>query len=58
MLKSDMAPSGSINFSLDNVMEGWRLKRLPRIDQDILRQILKEIREHPNNRENITFHGW
>ena len=26
-----------INSSLDNVMEGWRLKRLPRIDQDILR---------------------
>ena len=26
-----------INTSLDNVMEGWRLKRLPRIDQDILR---------------------
>ncbi len=26
-----------INDSLDNVMEGWRLKRLPCIDQDILR---------------------
>ncbi len=26
-----------INSSLDNVMEGWRLKRLPKIDQDILR---------------------
>ncbi|WP_269622068.1 transcription antitermination factor NusB [Prochlorococcus marinus] len=26
-----------INSSLDQVMEGWRLKRLPRIDQDILR---------------------
>ncbi|AAP99055.1 MULTISPECIES: transcription antitermination factor NusB [Prochlorococcus] len=26
-----------INDALDNVMEGWRLKRLPRIDQDILR---------------------
>ncbi len=26
-----------INSSLDSVMEGWRLKRLPRIDQDILR---------------------
>ena len=26
--------------------------------KDILRQILKEIREHPNNRENITFNGW
>ena len=27
----------TINSSLDNVMEGWRLKRLPCIDQDILR---------------------
>ncbi len=27
----------TINCSLDNVMEGWRLKRLPCIDQDILR---------------------
>ena len=27
----------TINDSLDNVMEGWRLKRLPCIDQDILR---------------------
>ncbi|KGG14488.1 MULTISPECIES: transcription antitermination factor NusB [unclassified Prochlorococcus] len=26
-----------INSSLDSVMDGWRLKRLPRIDQDILR---------------------
>ena len=26
-----------INIGLDNVMEGWRLKRLPHIDQDILR---------------------
>ena len=27
----------SIDFQIDNVMEGWRLKRLPRIDRDILR---------------------
>ena len=27
----------TINSSLDNVMEGWRLQRLPRIEQDILR---------------------
>ncbi len=27
----------TINSTLDNVMEGWRLRRLPRIDQDILR---------------------
>ena len=26
-----------IDKTLDNVMEGWRLKRLPRIDRDILR---------------------
>tara|TARA_B100000214_G_scaffold128390_1_gene91328 strand:+ start:444 stop:1070 length:627 start_codon:yes stop_codon:yes gene_type:complete len=26
-----------IDKNLDNVMEGWRLKRLPRIDRDILR---------------------
>ena len=29
--------------SLDNVMEGWRLKRLPRIDQDILRLAYVDI---------------
>tara|TARA_Y100001968_G_scaffold326111_1_gene368566 strand:+ start:3573 stop:4208 length:636 start_codon:yes stop_codon:yes gene_type:complete len=27
----------SIDAKIDNVMEGWRLKRLPRIDRDILR---------------------
>ena len=27
----------NIDNQLDNVMEGWRLKRLPRIDRDILR---------------------
>ncbi len=27
----------TIDSTLNNVMEGWRLKRLPRIDQDILR---------------------
>ncbi len=32
-----------INASLDNVMEGWRLKRLPRIDQDILRLAYVDI---------------
>ena len=26
-----------IDMTLDSVMEGWRLKRLPKIDQDILR---------------------
>ena len=32
-----------INTSLDNVMEGWRLKRLPIIDQDILRLAYVDI---------------
>ncbi len=32
-----------INSSLDNVMDGWRLKRLPRIDQDILRLAYVDI---------------
>ena len=32
-----------INTSLDDVMEGWRLKRLPRIDQDILRLAYVDI---------------
>ena len=27
----------NIDVNLDQVMEGWRLKRLPRIDRDILR---------------------
>ena len=35
--------SSLINTSLDNVMEGWRLKRLPRIDQDILRLAYVDI---------------
>ena len=26
--------------------------------KDILRQVLKEIKDHPNNRENITFNSW
>lgn len=32
-----------INPLLDGVMEGWRLNRLPRIDQDILRLAIAEI---------------
>jgi len=32
-----MKESIRIDEKLDNVMEGWRLKRLPRIDRDILR---------------------
>ncbi|MBL69521.1 MAG: hypothetical protein CMO74_13955 [Verrucomicrobiales bacterium] len=35
---------------------GGRLKILAQ--KDILRQILKEIKDHPNNRENITFGSW
>ena len=32
-----------IDQSLDSVMEGWRLKRLPRIDRDILRLALVDL---------------
>tara|TARA_B100000579_G_scaffold334086_1_gene284633 strand:+ start:62 stop:682 length:621 start_codon:yes stop_codon:yes gene_type:complete len=32
-----------IDINLDSVMEGWRLKRLPRIDQDILRLALVDL---------------
>ena len=32
-----------IDESLDSVMEGWRLKRLPRIDRDILRLALVDL---------------
>ena len=35
---------------------GTKLKILAQ--KDILRQILKEIKDHPNNRENITFNSW
>ncbi len=32
-----------IDYSLDSVMEGWRLKRLPRIDRDILRLAMVDL---------------
>jgi len=32
-----------IDTNLDNVMEGWRLKRLPRIDRDILRLAVVDL---------------
>ena len=32
-----------IDESLDDVMEGWRLKRLPRIDRDILRLAVVDL---------------
>ena len=32
-----------IDQSIDSVMEGWRLKRLPRIDRDILRLALVDL---------------
>ena len=32
-----------IDHKLDSVMEGWRLKRLPRIDRDILRLALVDL---------------
>ena len=35
---------------------GGKLKTLAQ--KDILRQILKEIKDHPNNREDITFNSW
>ena len=34
-----------IDQSLDSVMEGWRLKRLPRIDRDILRLAFVDLIE-------------
>ncbi len=33
-----------IDSCIDNVMEGWRFKRLPRIDRDILRLAFVEIK--------------
>ena len=33
-----------IDSDIDNVMEGWRLKRLPRIDRDILRLAYVDIK--------------
>ena len=33
----------TIDFEIDVVMEGWRLKRLPRIDRDILRLAYVDI---------------
>jgi N utilization substance protein B len=35
----------SIDQQLDGVMEGWRLTRLPRIDRDILRLAVVDLRE-------------
>jgi len=34
----------SIDRELDSVMEGWRLKRLPRIDRDILRLAFVDLK--------------
>ena len=34
----------AIDLSLDDVMEGWRLKRLPRIDRDILRLAVVDLK--------------
>ena len=33
----------TIDFEIDGVMDGWRLKRLPRIDRDILRLAYVDI---------------
>ncbi len=34
-----------IDYKLDSVMEGWRLKRLPRIDRDILRLAWVDLKD-------------
>tara|TARA_Y100001968_G_C19174058_1_gene627105 strand:+ start:92 stop:718 length:627 start_codon:yes stop_codon:yes gene_type:complete len=36
-VNSVMRKQNEIDQNLDSVMEGWRLKRLPRVDRDILR---------------------
>ena len=33
----------TIDFEIDEVMDGWRLKRLPRVDRDILRLAYVDI---------------
>tara|TARA_B100001769_G_C21933237_1_gene502892 strand:+ start:34 stop:660 length:627 start_codon:yes stop_codon:yes gene_type:complete len=33
----------TIDFEIDQVMDGWRLKRLPRVDRDILRLAYADI---------------
>ena len=33
----------TIDFKIDEVMDGWRLKRLPRVDRDILRLAYVDI---------------
>ena len=38
-----IANQEQIDTNLDNVMEGWRLKRLPRIDRDILRLAVVDL---------------
>ena len=38
-----LSKQDEIDQSLDSVMEGWRLKRLPRIDRDILRLALVDL---------------
>ncbi|NBQ19998.1 MAG: transcription antitermination protein NusB [Synechococcaceae bacterium WB8_3_299] len=41
--KAVFAAQPSLDSRIDAVMEGWRLTRLPRIDQDILRLAVVEI---------------
>ncbi len=38
-----ISKKNEIDKNLDSVMEGWRLKRLPRIDRDILRLALVDM---------------
>ena len=40
-----LAKRDQIDLQLDEVMEGWRLKRLPRIDRDILRLAVVDLTE-------------
>ena len=35
----------AIDAELDGVMEGWRLSRLPRLDRDILRLAVVDLRD-------------
>ena len=40
-----LAKRDSIDAQLDAVMEGWRLSRLPRLDRDILRLAVVDLRD-------------
>jgi len=44
-VSSVLAKRESIDAQLDAVMEGWRLSRLPRLDRDILRLAVVDLRD-------------